>query len=275
MVLAMIANTEQSEYWNAAAGDSWVAEQDHMDVQLAPLGQAVLAALGITAGERVLDVGCGAGTTTASIAKLGAKATGTDISAPLIARAKERYPECEFILGDAQTHAFTGFDAVFSRFGVMFFNDPVAAFANLGRAVAPKGRIGFVCWRTMRENPTFTIPLAAAATAGLPLPEPGDPHAPGPCAFADRDRLESILRDAGWSSISIAAHDEMVGGNTLEESVHTAQRIGPLARLLREHPEFRDRAIKAIREQLSAHIPGGDGKVVHSSATWIVTASRG
>ena len=266
----MTANTEQSEYWNAGAGEAWVAQQDRMDVQLAPLGDAVMAALAIQRGERVLDVGCGAGTTTAELARLGARATGTDISAPLIARARERYRDCEFILADSQTHAFTGFDAVFSRFGVMFFTDPVAAFANIARAVSPNGRLAFVCWRSIRDNPLFTAPLAAAAAAGIPLPAPADPHAPGPFAFADPDRVARIVGDAGWRDVTITPQDLAIGGNPLGDAVELALHIGPLARLLRDYPQAHDRAIDAIREQLARHV--ADGKVVMPSATWIVTA---
>jgi len=268
----MSRNSEQSEYWNAAAGEAWVAQQDRMDIQLAPLGDAVMAALAVQHGERVLDVGCGAGTTTAELARLGARATGTDISAPLIARARQRHRECEFVLADSQTQSFTGFDAVFSRFGVMFFDDPVAAFANLARAVAPTGRLAFVCWRSVRDNPLFTAPLAAAATAGIPIPAPGDPHAPGPFAFADPDRVARILGDAGWRDVAITPHNIAIGGNPVADSVELALHIGPLARLLRDHPQAHDRAIDAVREELARHV--SDGKVMMPSATWIVTAQR-
>ena len=268
----MTGNTEQSEYWNAGAGEAWVAQQDRMDIQLAALGDAAMAALAVQRGERVLDVGCGAGTTTAELARLGARATGTDISAPLIARARERHPECEFVLADAQTHAFTGFDAVFSRFGVMFFDDPIAAFANLARAVTANGRLAFVCWRSVRDNPLFTAPLAAAAAAGIPMPAPGDPHAPGAFAFADRDRVARIIGDAGWRDVAITPHNIEIGGNPLADSVELALHIGPLARLLRDYPQTRDKAIDAVREQLARHVT--NGKVMMPSATWIVTASR-
>ena len=268
----MAANTEQSEYWNTGAGEAWIRQQDRMDVQLAPLGGAAMAALGVKRGERVLDVGCGAGTTTAALAQLGARATGTDISAPLLARARERYPDCEFVLADAQTHAFAGFDAVFSRFGVMFFDDPVAAFANLARAVAPAGRIAFVCWRPLRDNPLFTAPLAAAFAAGIPIPAPTEPDAPGPFAFADRDRVARILGDAGWRDVTITPCDLAIGGNPLADAVELALEIGPLGRLLREHPQSRDRAVDAVREELARHVT--DGKVMMTSATWIVTARQ-
>ncbi len=264
-----MANTEQREYWNTGAGEAWVRQQDRMDVQLAPLGDAVMTALHVERGERVLDIGCGAGTTTAALARRGARATGADISELLVARARERYPECEFVVADVEAHAFDRFDAAFSRFGVMFFGDPVAAFANLARAAA---RIAFVCWRAMDDNPLFTAPLAAASAVGIPMPEPADPYAPGPFAFADRERVARILSDAGWRDIAIDPHDVMIGGHPLPDAVELALEIGPLGRLLREHPASRDRAIDAVRDVLGRHVT--DGRVMMTSATWIVTARR-
>jgi SAM-dependent methyltransferase len=265
-----MANVAQGEYWNAGAGEAWVRQQDRMDIQLAPLGEATMAALGVTRGDRVLDVGCGAGTTTATLARLGARPTGTDISEALISRARERYADCEFVVADAQTHAFAAFAAVYSRFGVMFFDDPAAAFTNLARAVAPRGRLAFVCWRSLKDNPLFTAPMAAAIDAGIPAPAPTDPDAPGPFAFADRDRVARILTGAGWHDIAIEPHQIMIGGNSLADSVELALQIGPLGRMLREHPDARDRAVDAIRDQLGRHVV--DGNVMMTSATWIVTA---
>lgn len=269
------ANGMQGDYWNGEAGEAWASHQDKLDAQLGPLGAAARQALAPAAGEKILDVGCGGGTTTAQLAELGAVPTGTDISAPLIARAKERYSQLTFVEGDAQVHDYgTGvFDAIFSRFGVMFFADPVAAFANLRRAVRSGGRLGFVCWRPVTENPIFTIPMEAAAAARVPLPEPpADPLAPGPFAFADRARIEGVLGEAGWRDIAIAPHDEAIGGNALGNAVQLALQIGPLGRLLREWPEFRTGAVSAVWDALEKHVV--DGKVMLPSASWIVTAKN-
>ena len=267
------ANADQCEYWNGEAGEAWVKQQERMDVQLEPLGKAVLGKLAVTAGERVLDVGCGGGTTTARLASAGAKPTGTDISGPLLLRARERYTTLDFVEADAQTHDFGAgtFDALYSRFGVMFFADPVAAFANLVRAMKPGGRLAFVCWRAVAENPLFTVPLEAAAAARVPMPDPAaDPFAPGPFAFADRDRTAKLLADAGWTDVAIEPHDAMIGGNNIGNAVQLALQIGPLGRLLREWPEFRTGAVSAVWDALSKHVV--DGKVMLGSATWIVSA---
>jgi hypothetical protein len=138
--------------------------------------------------------------------------------------------------------------------------------------VAPTGRLGFVCWRSVRDNPLFTAPLAAAAAAGIPMPAPGDPEAPGAFAFSDRDRVARILDGAAWRDVTIAPCDVMIGGNPVDDSVELALHIGPLARLLREHPGARDRAVDAIRNELARHVT--NGKVMMPSATWIVTARR-
>jgi SAM-dependent methyltransferase len=269
----MTANADQIEFWNGDAGETWVNHQDRMDVQLEPLGKAVLAKLAVQAGERVLDVGCGGGTTTARLAAAGAKPTGIDISGPMLLRARERNPALDFVEADAQTHDLgaAAFDAVFSRFGVMFFDDPVAAFANLARATKPGGRLAFVCWRPTTENPLFTVPMAAAADARVPMPDaPADPFAPGPFAFADRDRTARILAEAGWTDVAIEPHDAMIGGNNIGNAVQLALQIGPLGRLLREWPEFRTGAVSAVWDALTKHLV--DGKVMLASATWIVSA---
>src|SRR5689334_20742768 len=163
----MTANSEQIEYWNGGAAETWVELQDRLDRQLDSLGRAALAALGPRAGEHVLDVGCGSGQATLQLADAvspGGRVLGIDISEPLLAAARHRNrnPRVSFLRADAQTHPFEQpFDAIYSRFGVMFFADPVAAFVNLKRALKPGGRLAFVCWRAEAENPVMTVPIAA------------------------------------------------------------------------------------------------------------------
>jgi len=184
-----------------------------------------------------------------------------------------------FVLADAQTHRWQRpqFDAVFSRFGVMFFDDPVRAFGNLRDALVAGGRMGFVCWRSARENPLFTLPLAAAsrvvATAGQETP---DPYAPGPFAFADASRVQHVLAASGWTQVELTPHDVEVvyaGTEDLEAAVDLALEIGPLSRLLpsvdrAEHPAIR----AAVREAFAPH--ASSRGVMLPTATWLVTARR-
>lgn len=270
-------NAAQSTYWNETAGPTWAAMQSPLDRQLEPLGRAAMAALALRPGEQVIDIGCGAGATTLQLAAIvapGGGVTGLDISATLLALARSRSEGVEgvkFLEADAQTYRFqpASFDALFSRFGVMFFADPAAAFANLRGALKPDGRLAFVCWRRPDENPIMTLPMAAAL-AHLPPPPPPEPGAPGPFAFADPDRVRGILGDAGFRDVALTPHDEKIGGGDLDMALELALKVGPLGALLREHPDKRDTVIGAVRDVLAAH-EGPDG-VKLGSATWIVTA---
>jgi len=270
-------NAAQVEYWNTATGPTWAELQEPLDRQLAPLGHAAMAALQPSAGEHVLDIGCGSGETSLGLAAAvapGGQVTGVDISRPMLEVARRRaegIAALRFIEADAQTYPFAPatFDAVFSRFGVMFFADPAGAFGNVRKALKPGGRLAFVCWRAPSENPIMVLPMMAAAPF-LPAVEPPDPTAPGPFAFADPDRVRGILTKAGFSDIQITPHDEKVGGGDLDTAVHLAMRVGPLGRMVRENPDAHDAVIDAVRKALAAH-EGPDG-VKLGSATWIVTA---
>lgn len=272
------ANADQIAYWNAQAGETWAAQQDKLDRQLEPLGEAAIAALAPKAGERLIDIGCGAGQTTLALAQRvgsGGSVLGVDISAPLLDVARRRaegLANVSFVEADAQTHPFEPADGVFSRFGVMFFADPPAAFANIHKALKPGGRLAFVCWRPLAENEWMQAPMRAALPhVAVTPPPPGDPLAPGPFAFADPDRVRGILGGAGFSNVEIAPQDFMIGGNPLDESVALAMKVGPLGALLRENPDQRDAVIDAVREAMSAHL-GPDG-VRLPGAVWIVTAT--
>jgi len=274
------ANADQIAFWNAEAGETWAAMQARLDRQIQSLGALAIEALAPAAGERVIDVGCGCGQTTLALAqRLGPTGSvlGVDVSAPMLAVARARSGETagvRFLQADAQTHVFEpgGADAVFSRFGVMFFADPIAAFANLRAAVSPGGRLAFVCWRPMELNLFMTVPLMAALPHLTAPPAPPDPAAPGPFAFADATRVTGILARAGWSQISMAPHDEAIGGGTLEETVETALRIGPLGRVLREQPASAPAARNAVRDALKPYV--GERGVALPSASWIVTATN-
>ena len=271
-------NASQVAYWNEAAGPTWADLQAPLDRQLAPLGRAAMAALSPRPGERLLDIGCGAGETSLELARAvapGGEVTGVDISRPLLEVARRRaegMPGVRFLEGDAQTHAFepAAFDGVFSRFGVMFFADPTAAFVNIRRAMKPGGRLAFVCWRSPAENPIMTLPMAAALAHVPAPPPPPEPGAPGPFAFADPERVRTILGDAGFTDTALTPHAAKIGSGDLETALGLSLRVGPLGALLREYPDRREAVVAAVRAALAAH-EGPDG-VKLDSATWIVTA---
>ncbi len=230
-------------------------------------------------GERILDVGCGCGQSSIELAdRVGTAGAvlGVDVSAPMLEVAHRRSApysagRLEFRLADAQIAdlgAFA-FDAVFSRFGVMFFADPVAAFANLRGCLKRGGRIGFVCWRPLQDNAWMQIPLQAALPL-LPPMTPPDPTAPGPFAFADPNRVRAILEAAGYRSVSVLAFDAAIGGSDLEQTLQLTLRVGPLGAALREHPERRAEIGGAVRNALALHLSARG--VQMPAAVWIVLA---
>jgi SAM-dependent methyltransferase len=277
-------NADQIRHWNEVAGAKWVALQDVLDVQIGPLGLRAMARAAVAPGERVLDVGCGCGASSLELARrVGptGRVTGIDVSEPMLARAAERARaaglDIEFVAGDAQTHPFPAGsrDLVFSRFGVMFFADPTTAFRNLHRALAPGGRLAFVCWQALDRNPWAARPLAAAARH-LPLPSPPGPGAPGPFAFADAGRLRAILGEAGFTDVTLDDVRETLtlgGSGPLDDAVEFFLQIGPTATVLREaDPALRPVVRAAVREVIAPfHGPEG---VRMSSASWVVGARR-
>ena len=273
-------NTDQIAYWNADAGEAWAALQEQLDAQLASHGSRAMEALAPAAGERIVDVGCGSGQTSLALGQAVGRSgavMGLDVSRPLLDLARRRAAESgaanvTFAEADVQTYAFapTTFDAVFSRFGVMFFADPPAAFANIRRALKPGGRLAFVCWRTPAENIFMTLPYTAAA-AQLPPAPPSEPGAPGPFAFADPARVRHILSSAGFRDIELAQYDRKIGSGDLEQSLALSLKIGLLGRAVREHPEKLVLVIDDVREALRPHVDA-DGVVRLASASWIVSA---
>lgn len=278
------ANHEQIQHWNTLAGPRWVSMQDRLDAQLESYGMLALDALPLATGQRVLDVGCGCGATSLSLASRvgpGGSVVGVDIARALLARARERaaaasLAHVSFLEGDAQTYAFepASADAVFSRFGVMFFDDPTAAFANLLRATRPGGALGFVCWRSPRENP-WVSEVVDAIRPFVPPPEAPVPDAPGPFAFASRDRLTGILAGAGWTDLAIVPHEvemDYGGGIDLDATVDFAAQIGPAATLLHAH-DAQDRPdVRAALRACLARRTGPHG-TRFPAAVWTVRAT--
>ena len=273
------ANAEQIDYWNSAAGDTWARFQAQLDRQIAPLGAEALRQLAVRAGERVIDIGCGCGETSLDLAaRVGAqgRVVGIDISTPMLEVAQRRLAAepglaVEFRQADAQCDDLgrAGFDAAFSRFGVMFFTDPVAAFANIRTAMRPGGRLAFVCWRPLGDNDWMREPLDAAAPY-LPPAAPSDPAAPGPFAFADAVRVRSILTDAGFVSVTIDPFDARIGGGDIAESLQLALRIGPLGYQMRENPQLMPSVAGAVRAVLERYAPPRG--VMMPAGVWIVRA---
>ncbi len=279
-------NAQQIAYWNEQAGPKWVAYQEPLDRQIEPLGLAALERAKVAPGERVLDVGCGCGQTTLELARrVGGRgeALGIDLSSPMLERARERarvegLGQARFLAADAQTHRFEplSHQLIFSRFGVMFFENPVAAFHNLRGALAPGGRLAFLCWREMAQNPWMLEPTLAVAKH-IAMPPPPPPDAPGPFAFASADRVRGILERSGFTGIALEPQDAemaLAGGSDLEQTAEFFLQIGPAANAARE-AGVTDLAPlrRSVAEVLSKH-RRADG-IYLGSATWIVTASRG
>lgn len=237
-----MANETQREYWNSAPGQRWVTLQRAFDRSFEELSEALFGAAGLRGGERVLDVGCGSGATTLEAARRAGpsgSALGVDVSEPLLALARERAAgaglrNVAFVLADAQTEPFSrrAYDLLVSRLGVMFFDDPVAAFCNLRQALRPGGRLCFVCWAPLSLNPWFELPLAAGVRL-LGEPDPQPPRAPGPMAFSDQRYVRDILVRAGFGRVEVAEARLILHGHaTVEEEAAFALAAGPLARLL-------------------------------------------
>lgn len=272
-------NAAQIDYWNATAGETWALFQEQLDRQIAPLGLEGLRVLAPATGERVIDIGCGCGQTSLDLARrVGSNGhvVGVDISAPMLDVARRRplsgsTMRPEFREADAQSvdlgHAV--FDAAFSRFGVMFFSDPVAAFSNIRQSLKPHGRLGFVCWRPLSENTWMLAPLNAALPF-LPAPPPADPLAPGPFALSDAGRVRSILRDAGFGSVTIEPFDAIIGSGDIEQTLELTLEVGPLGAALRENPQQKSNVADAVRKVLTHYAtPAG---VLMPAAVWIVLA---
>jgi SAM-dependent methyltransferase len=276
-----MANTDMAEYWNGRPADVWVTEAEHFDTMLAPFGRRLLAAAALKPGERVLDVGCGNGALSLEAARAigpAGRVTGVDLSAPMLGVARRRAVEqgidVDFVQGDAQITSFDHlFDVVMSRFGVMFFDDPQGAFANLARAARPGGRLCFVCWQEMFANEWIAVPaMAMVAHVGIPeLPEPG---APGPFALADVQRTKGLLESSGWSEVAVEEHKEGMRMGRDPEGVVAFMLSDEMGRRLVEgkDPEAVRAGTEATLEALQPYaMPDG---VVLGGASWLVTARK-
>jgi len=268
----------QTALWNGSAGRAWVAAQEVLDQMFKPFEDLLVDMMGAGAGLRVLDVGCGTGSTTLAAARwLGAKGhcMGVDVSAPMIAvaqgRAEREDSTASFTCADAQTHAFepASFDRIMSRFGVMFFDDPVLAFANLRRAARDGAELRCIAWRSAVDNPFMTTAERAAAPL-LPNMPARRPDAPGQFSFADQQRVSSILEESGWAEIDIRPIDIDC---TLPEKelVGYFSRLGPVGMILQETDErTRTQVIESVRTAFDPYVHGTE--VRYTAACWMVGA---
>ena len=277
-----MSNAEQIEYWNGKVGETWVKMQERMDRALTPVTAALLSLAAPQPGEYVLDIGCGSGETTLVVAGAvgdDGHATGVDISLPLLTRARARAEEllsaADFIAADAATYSDDpGFDLIISRFGIMFFADPVTAFANIHGLAAPDGRLCFACWQSPADNGWATFPLTTLASLLPPQPAT-DPNAPGPFAFADPERVHAILAAAGWTDIAFHALPFTMiigeGGDPVAAAVDFNLHIGPAARAVRDAGrEIEPAARAALAAALACY--QSDGAVGLPGAVWLVSA---
>jgi len=238
------ANKAQSDYWTSPAGLKWIEHEHALDTAMAGMLDMMLDAAGINSTDHIIDIGCGTGASTIEAARRvpDGRVLGLDISEPLLNRATSRAElegagNASFVLADAQTHDFSdqNFDLLVSRLGMSFFSDTVAAFQNLAHALNDRGRMVFVCWASVTQNPWFSIPKQAAEAKLGPQPK-GDPNAPGPTAFQDCNRVADLMARAGISDIEARSVDIVLtppGG--VAGAARAASKVGPAARIMKTY----------------------------------------
>lgn len=281
-----MTDNPQAKVWNELVGDTWATQADHFDAMLEPFSAAVYAKLEVRPHERVVDIGCGAGATTVQLARMaaGAGVLGVDLSRPMLAAGRLRaaaagVSNVEFAEHDVEAAPFgaAAFDVAFSRFGVMFFSDPVRAFTHVRRSLADGGRLGFISYQGPAANPFILVPVMAAA-AHVTVAPPPPPDAPGVFSMADADRTAAILTAAGFTDI---AHEQGPDSMTLgpaDDLDELALRVleqNPTmaAALTTASPAQAEAAVGAASAALAAHVVGG--QVVLGAGSWVVTATAG
>jgi SAM-dependent methyltransferase len=282
MTESKIANTAQHEYWNTVAGPRWVGLDGFVEQRIGAVNDLLLARSGLRTGESVIEIGCGTGAATVPFAEAvgpQGRVVGVDISEPMLAAARRRIAESglgniSLMRADAQVHSFERdrFDLIASRFGVMFFADPIAAFANLLPAARPGGRLCFVCWGPLEQNEQWLIPYKIAERH-LGPPEPKPAHAPGPLAFSDPAYVRSILDKAGFAKVEIHRETPDIQSTTPEQEAAHALIIGPVARLIDEkNPDqaVRETIKQEMTEAFSSYVRGNSMPL--PSTVFIVTA---
>ena len=277
-------NAKQKDFWSGKGGDYWVEKQSEMDIMLNPLGEKALAKLDLQSNSKVLDIGCGCGATTLEIAKVVSEGTvtGLDISVPMVEKAKSEakiagIANVDFKVVDVQVEqlAYEEYDSAYSRFGVMFFDDPFEAFKNIFSSLRTAGELSFVCWQDPSLNPWQSLSLQVIR-GYLDMPSP-PPRSPGPFAFHEEDYVKEILEKSGFSHISFDDNKEditMFAGKSLEEASEDYLAINPVVtEMLKDSPDdLKAKIVDSLKEAFS-EFHKGDG-LVFPSATWVVSANK-
>lgn len=248
---------------------------------MAPFYAALFDAVALQAGDRVLDVGCGLGHTTLEAAERVAPhgtVVGVDFSPVMLAAARERVAGVDAVTllrADAQAHPFEAeYDAVISGFGVVFFEEPQVAFANLRTALRHGGRLAFVCWRGPLQSQWIAVATAAIVPVLERAPEMAEPGVPGPYAFADGDRLRGVLVASGFRNVSVEAitRPQRIAAD-VDDAVSYVLSLPEGKRLLEEAPEHvREDATAALKAAFTPY--AGPDSVVTAGAAWLATATR-
>lgn len=277
----MTVNVEQSNAWNGNEGHAWATHQDHHDAALRRFNAVLAQAAAITDDERVLDIGCGCGESTRDAARAASRghAVGVDLSAPMLERARARAVDegltnVTFVQSDAQVHDFepSAFDVAISRFGAMFFADPVTAFANIGSALRPGGRLTLVTWMPLTENEWLTA-VREALALGRTLPAPAN-GAPGPFGLAEAEHVRATLDAAGYRDIELTPHrDALVYGADPDDAFAFVCHLPPVRGMVEElDDDDTTRAFEQLRGALEDHAtPDG---VLFGASAWVITARR-
>jgi SAM-dependent methyltransferase len=277
---AQARNSRGEEFWNGTMGHAWVSQQAVISDVFTSVTGVSLGAASASPGEHVVDIGCGTGDTLLEFAKVvgpSGSILGVDVSVPMLSFAEHRAAAAGYInvacaLADATTYAFEPrwADLVYSRFGVMFFDDPVKAFTNIRSGMKPDARLMLACFRPMPESPWFRVPMEAARPH-LPPQPPADPLAPGMFSFAREERVRGLLSEAGFREIALKAADVPIHGKDVSQSMAFLTQAGPLPAILENGSEAqRTRATEAVRGALAASI-GPDGRGLHVGL-WLVSA---
>ena len=277
-------NAKQKDFWSGKGGDYWVEKQSEMDIMLNPLGEKALAKLDLKSNSEVLDIGCGCGATTLEIAKQVSEGTvtGLDISVPMLDKAESEagiqgIANVDFRVVDVQVDQLASekYDYVYSRFGVMFFDDPYEAFKNIFSSIKEGGELSFVCWQDPSLNPWQSLSVQVIR-GYLDMPSP-PPRSPGPFAFHEKDYVKEILEKSGFSNISFDDNQEditMFSGKSLQEASEDYLAINPVVtEMLKDSPDdLKAEIVESLKEAFS-EFHKGDG-LVFPSATWVVSACK-